>query len=821
MAEKRKKQKKKKKKKYRALRNIIIIQLVLLLFILLAVVYYNVSGYAGEVGRLRKEAERLVSASSEEDFKSAQTGVLYAADGTEISRLRSEKDAYYVPIEEIPLTAVSAVISIEDKRFYRHGGVDYKALLRAFKAMVENGEATQGGSTITMQLARTIYLTQEKTWQRKVEEIFIAQALERKYSKKQIIEFYLNNIYYGNGYYGIQAASRGYFNRGVQELNLSEIAFLSAIPNNPTIYDPLTQKENTLARRDLILENMYEDGKISQQAYLEAVSADIRLRRPAVKGKNDYVETYACDCAIRALMEQEGFLFRYHFLSETEKNAYDDSYQAVYNECRRKLYTGGYQIYTSLDLEMQEELQASLDEELAEFTDVNEEGIFMLQASAVCIDNVSGFVKAIVGGRSQDFTGYSLNRAFQSFRQPGSSVKPLIVYTPSLERGYTADTMVTDEPVEDGPKNANGTYLGDITLRTAVEKSVNVIAWKLFDELSPETGLGYLEEMNFSRLNAEDYRLPSALGGFTTGASALEMASAYAALENDGIYRKPTCVVKILDSEGTLIFESDQSGKHVYKQNAARAMTDILTGVLASGTGRGLALTDMPCAGKTGTTDDRKDGWFVGYTRYYTTSVWVGCDMPKKVDGLEGATYPGRIWNSFMEKMHKNLQPLEFLRPAEMTGDYKPPGFSEEETENSEAPTEGEEPSEGENLPGGDDPGSGGQGIPVVPEQPTPPENPPNNPENPPGTPENPPNNPENPPETPENLPGTPENPPETPENPPNNPENPPGTPENPPNNPENPPEEPPGGEDPANPQRLSKTTEYCLFWDGFGQYPN
>ena len=343
------------------------------------------------------------------------------------------------------------------------------------------------------------------------------------------------------------------------------------------------------------------------------------------------------------------------------------------------MYTAGYRIYTSFDLNLQQELQDSVNDALAGFTEVNDEGVYALQSAAVCIDNDNGYVRAIVGGRSQDFSGYTLNRAFQSYRQPGSAIKPLTVYTPSFERGYTPDSVVKDEPIEDGPRNANGSYLGQITVRTAVEKSVNTIAWKLYEELTPEVGLSYLENMNFAKLDANDYRPATALGGFTNGVSALEMASGYAAIENDGNYRTPTCIVKILDADGNEVYASEQTEEAVYKQNAARMMTDVLKGVITSGTAHGLGLGSMPSAGKTGTSNDQKDGWFVGYTRYYTTSVWVGYDMPKKLDKLMGSTYPGTIWQKFMLKAHEGLSPMEFLPYAQVSDEVHV--FRQEDTE--------------------------------------------------------------------------------------------------------------------------------------------
>lgn len=683
----------KRKKKHRLFWHFFRIQLVLLLLVLGAAAYYFYGGYGKEVDALKQEAARLVRQSDENTFKTNQTSIVYAADGSVISTLKGEKDSYYVSIEEMPVDAVTAIVSIEDKKFFRHHGIDYRALLRAVKAMVQNGEVKQGGSTITMQLARNVFLSQEKTWQRKVEEMYIATELEKKYSKNEILEFYLNNIYFGNGYYGIQSAARGYFDSDVQNLSLSQIAFLCAIPNNPTLYDPVTNKDNTVARRDRILKNMLDDGKISQMDYAQAVTEQITLNRPQALAKNDYVETYTYYCATRALMQQQGFVFHEDFKTDEEQQAYEDTYNSLYNECQKKLYTGGYRIYTSIDLSLQEELQQSVDDTLSGYTSVNEEGVYELQASAVCIDNDNGYVRAIVGGRSQDFPGYTLNRAYQSFRQPGSAIKPLTVYTPGFEQNYTPDTIVVDEPIENGPKNANGTYLGEITVRTAVEKSVNTIAWKLYDQITPDKGLAYLKEMNFSKISPSDYRLATALGGFTNGVSALEMASGFETIENDGYYRTPTCIVKILDVNGEALYTSEQEATLIYKKNAARMMTDVLKGVITTGTGKGLGLGDMPCAGKTGTTNDHKDGWFVGYTRYYTTSVWVGYDMPRKLQELMGNTYPGKIWQSFMNKAHEGLEPLDFLPYAKISDEL----IQQPEDENSlSQDNESEQPGENE-----------------------------------------------------------------------------------------------------------------------------
>lgn len=649
-----------KNRKRRRLKRLLISQVILLTAILGVLAFYFIGGYAGKVSELRREADALVANSDEDTFRASQTSVVYDKNGREISVVRGEKDSYYLTFDEIPEGVKAAIVSIEDKKFYKHRGVDFKAIARAAVAMVRNQKITQGGSTITQQLARTVFLSNEKSWERKVEEIFIAAGLEKKYDKEQILEFYLNNIYFANGYYGIEAAARGYFSKGVSELSLAQQAMLCGIPNNPTIYDPVENPTNAVSRRNRILKQMYDDGKLLWETYEEASGELLTLNRPK-RQKYDYVETYTYYCATRALMEQNGFVFQNEFADDAAREEYESLYDEMYADCQKTLFTGGYRIYTSIDLTAQKELQASVDEGVSGFTDTTEDGVYKLQSAGVCIDNESGHVTAIVGGRSQEFDGHTLNRAYQSHRQPGSSIKPLLVYTPQLERGYTPDSIVKDEKFKGGPSNSSGRYSGEITLRYAVEQSKNTIAWKLLEELTPETGLQYLKNMNFAKLDERDNVPAIALGGFTYGTSAVEMASGYAALENDGVYREPTCIERIERADGTVIWESADEGTRVYDQNAARMMTDILCGVMTKGTAKGLDLGAMPSAGKTGTTNDHKDGWFCGYTRYYTTAVWVGYDSPQEMKDLSGSTYPGHIWQDFMKKMHTDKEALDFM----------------------------------------------------------------------------------------------------------------------------------------------------------------
>lgn len=642
------------------------IVLALFLCVFGAVVAVSWNKVLGPCVEMHANAVALVSASTENTFKASQTSLVYDNEDKLMFDLRGEKDVYYLEYDQIPDAAKLAMISIEDKKFVNHRGVDPIAIVRAAVALVKNaGEVTQGGSTITQQLSRNIFLTHKVSWQRKVEEIFISLELEKKYSKEDIMEYYLNNIYFSNGYYGIQAASQGYFGKDADELSLSQIAFLCAIPNGPTKYDPYNNPDNTIMRRNRILEEMLEDEVISQEQHDAAVAEEIVVIKKQKKDVNDYVETYVLKCSAEALMKEGGFEFKNTFASDEEEKAYNEEYSTFYDECLQSLYVGGYRIYTSIDVDMQDELQKAVNSKLSGFTGLTEDGDYKVQGSATCIDNETGRVVAIVGGRqTDDSKSYSLNRAYQSYRQPGSAIKPLLVFTPILERGMNPYSTVDDSKLEDDAvSNSGGKYLGRITLRKAVQKSSNVVTYRLYEELTPDVSLEYLEEMNFKGLEPEDYiYMTTCLGGFTRGTNTLEMAAAYATLANEGIYRTPTCIVKITDAAGNEIVTDVIEEKRVYQSDAAAMMTDILQSVVDSepGTARGCKLYNQPAAAKTGTTTDNTDGWLCGYTPYYTTAVWVGQDQVKKVSGLSGSSYPAYIWTMFMKEVHEDLPREDF-----------------------------------------------------------------------------------------------------------------------------------------------------------------
>ncbi len=690
---------KKKHKKHRKFWFGIKIFLLLLLLGILATLIVFYFKFGDELLQWRNEAKKSVKNSTVETFRSSETSMVYASNGSVIAKLKGDKDSYYLTYDEIPQYVKDAMIVTEDRDFFEHDGVNllstFKAAALLVKSKIMGEDIKRGGSTITQQTAKLVFLTNEQTYERKIREIFIAFEMEKKYTKSQILEFYINNMYFANGYYGIEAAAKGYFSKPASELTLPETAFLCAIPNNPSLYDPFDNYDNTIKRKTRILEQMMEANVITAAEYTDANYEDIILNpAEAIKTQN-YMTTYAVRCAVKALMQSHGFEFQYGFDSKKEEEEYNERYDELYNECHSALYIGGYRVYTSLNKKKQKLLQKSVNEKLSSFKE-KKDGVYTLQGAATCVDNKTGYVVAIVGGRKQkSITGYTLNRAFQSYRQPGSSFKPVAVYTPQLERDYTPDTIVDDTYFEDGPRNSDGTYSGKIPLRYAIEKSKNVIAWKLFEELTPKVGLSYVLKMNFNRIDDNDYYPAASLGGLTNGVTTVEMASAYATIANDGIFREPTCVKKITDSEGNTVVNNNKlrKEKQVYEETATRMMTDILTGVLKTGTAAGHALKDMPCAGKTGTTSDKKDGWFCGFTPYYSTAVWVGYDTPKTLSNLYGNTYPLSIWEEFMNIIHEGLE-YESFKPYSNDTNSGSSGnnYGDDDNTWTQPPVETEEP---------------------------------------------------------------------------------------------------------------------------------
>lgn len=672
-----------KKDFFRRLRNVILI-LAIAFCALFAAGNLMLKKATGQtlIGCMR-EAKNLVDSSTPDTFRLAQTSYIYSDDGTQLAALAESEDATYLGYEDIPADVVNAFVSVEDRTFWNNSGVDYKGILRVCVNYVKTkGQVAEGASTITQQLARGTFLSNEKTLSRKIKEIFIARQLTKKYTKEQIMEFYCNSCCFANGIYGVEDASQKYFGRSVSDLSLSETAYICAIPNRPEYYNPLKNSENAISRRNKILQDMYECDYITKDAGDAALAENITVAE--VSDEEDtfynYEATYAINCAIRYLMKQDGFEFKSHFEDDADYDTYNAYYDEMYKQAKHKLYTGGYKVTTTMNLKAQKNLQKIFDKELAFNTKVDEStGIYQFQGAMTVIDNETGKVVAMIGGRSQDELQqtYSLNRGFQSFKQPGSSIKPLVIYTPALEEGYDANSTLTEIDVKAAKKSTSEKISKmsgkKMSLRYAVEDSKNGCAYSLYNIITPKVGLSYIENMNFSKIVQQDYTLSSGLGGLHHGTNTVEMANAYSTLENHGEYRQADCISSILDASGNEIYEEPES-KTVYTRSASDQMTDILEGVLNSsaGTAKGLkwsSASDVAAAAKTGTTNDNNVAWFCGYTPYYTISVWVGYDYPKSVKGLWGNTYPAYIWKEAMLYMIDGKDEADFdLEGKKATG---------------------------------------------------------------------------------------------------------------------------------------------------------
>lgn len=617
----------------------------------------------------REDAVRVVEESDADSFVKNLTSYIYDDEGALISKLSVDENADYLRYEEIPSKVIEAFVAVEDRRFWEHEGYDKEGILRVcYRYLVTKGEEKHGASTITQQLARSVFLSNEVTLERKVREILTAVELEKKYGKEQILEFYVNRAYFSNRCYGIEAAAKKYFGKSAEELTLSETAFLCAIPNAPSYYDPLKGVEHALERRDKILEDMHACGYITTADLVRAKRQEVVLNVQQAEKIQNYETTYAVDCAVRCLMERDGFAFRYEFEDMEDYRAYLEHYNDQYEVFRGELYTGGYVVETSLNQEKQALLQGAIDEIMAFDDEVGENGIYALQSASTVIDNRSHKVVAIVGGRSQETGVYTLNRAYQSYRQPGSSLKPLVVYAPALNAGYEASSMLKNIDVTKAKEmGLSATELsgGQMRLDRAVEKSVNGCAWWLFCTLTPKVGLSYVREMEFAKVVPDDDYPAAALGGLTYGTTTVEMANGYATLLNDGVYYPATCLTSLKDRDGHELYQ-EKEAKEVYAPYAASEMVEILKGVIRSGTAASMGWNlDVEAAGKTGTTNDCKDGWFCGVTPDYAMSVWVGYDEPRLLNNLYGATYPASIWKTVMEELVKDSIDKNFTKSEE------------------------------------------------------------------------------------------------------------------------------------------------------------
>lgn len=568
-----------------------------------------------------------------------QSTLYFADDGTKIGESSNGQKRYWVPLKDISPDLVNATIAIEDKNFYRHHGFDFKRIGGAALADVIAFSKVQGASTITQQYARNLFLEHDKTWSRKLLEAFYTIRLEMNYSKKDILEGYLNTIYYGNGAYGVEAASQYYFGKKASELSLAEASMLAGIPKGPGIYSPFVSIQHAKARQSIVLNAMMDNGYLSKKQAAKAAAAALTLAASKPR-EQAAIAPYFQDAVKNALKSQLGL---------------DD----------RTIALGGLKVFTTLNLKQQKAAENEVNKTIATGSDI--------QASLVAMDPKTGAVKAMVGGR--DYAKSPFNRAVQAIRQPGSTFKPLLYYA-ALGNGFTPSTLMRSEfttfQLDGGgsytPHNFNNKYAdGDITLAQALALSDNIYAVKTNLFLGPDTLVNTARKFGISTKLAS---VPSlALG--TSGVRVLEMANAYSLFANGGKKVEPTLITKVEDFNGNVIYQKEASNEQVLDPKKAFVMTEMLTGIFdpklngySSVTGSTVAkdLT-RPYAGKSGSTET--DSWMIGFTPQLVTAVWTGHDKGKPLELVAEKTYAKKIWAHFMEDALRGQPVKEFNPPKE------------------------------------------------------------------------------------------------------------------------------------------------------------
>ncbi len=595
----------------------------------------------------------------------ALTSFVYDSQGNELVHIKgtSNVNRQLADIEDIPVNLRNAFIAIEDERFYTHSGVDIKRTIGAFLGFVIPSLDDYGGSTITQQLVKNLTGDDRASVQRKIREQWRAIRLEKKLEKDEILELYLNIIYMGQDLYGVRSASLAYFNKDVKDLDLAECAFLAGITNSPSRYNPLTQKgrTNCYARQINILDQMLSLGMITDEEYIEAIQEQLVINdnyRKEVEKASIY--SYFVDAALIDVREA--------LMKPVEEGGLGYSK----DEAIDLIYQGGINIYTTMD----PAVQKIVDEEFCNPDNFPVNHLYsdpadMAQSSIVIMDQWSGQIVAMYGGYGSKTQSLSFNYATSAKRQPGSAIKPLLVYGPLIDQHLINDTtIVKDEqvfldpqnPETPWPKNSYNTFYGPISVRYALEQSSNVAAVRLYVDHIQEN-LQYLKNLGIDRTSETHPSL--AIGGFNTGVTTEEMTGAYAAFANGGIYYKPITFTKVTDINGRTIITNNGSPVSVFQDYRTPAlMTDILESVVTSGTGRGTQIynangTAIPTAGKTGTTTSNYDYWFCGYTPYYTASVWYGYEMQKSISSAENGA-ARKIWAAVMTRVHENLEYRDF-----------------------------------------------------------------------------------------------------------------------------------------------------------------
>ena len=668
---------------------------------------------------------------------------LYDDAGNQIRKLAApDSNRLPVTLDQIPVDLQHAVVAIEDERFYEHNGIDVKGILRAGMKALTTGDFSEGASTITQQLLKnnvftnwTSESTQLERFTRKIQEQYLAVQVEKKTDKDTILENYLNTINLGAGSYGVQAAARQYFDKDVWDLNLSECATLAGITQNPTKFNPIINPDSNRKRRKEVLQHMLDQNYITQDQYDEALADDVYSRIQAAQEKNSstentvytYFEDELTDQIINDLMNIKGYTKKqatnllysgglkvYTTQDSKIQNILDEEYadpsnypdtvqyeldyaltvtdpdgnQVNYSKEMLQLYFQNEDPDFDLLFDSPEDGQTYVDKYkasiLANGSKVLAERVNFApqpQSSMSVIDQHTGYVKALIGGRGEKTASLTLNRATDTTRQPGSTFKIVSTYAPALnEKGMTLATTFEDEPYEypDGSpvNNATRSYNGTTTIRTAIQNSINVVAVKCLEKVTPELGLKYLDNFGFTTLAhgteahkdangnvCSDANLATALGGITRGVTNVELCASYAAIANNGNYIKPIYYTKILDHNGNVLIENTAAERSVIKESTAFLLTSAMEDVVKQGTGTACQLDNMPVAGKTGTTEAYNDLWFVGYTPYYTCAVWSGYDNNEKLPDY-ARNFHKALWKKVMSRIHEGLPSKEFEKPA-------------------------------------------------------------------------------------------------------------------------------------------------------------
>lgn len=541
----------------------------------------------------------------------AQTGSIYDQNGNYITALRGSEHRILVTLDEIPLQVRQAFLAAEDLRFYKHPGFDVIRIFGAVMANLKSGSYAQGASTITQQLVKLSHLSSQKTLARKLEEVYLAVQLERQFTKDQILEMYLNYIYFGNGAYGIQTASQAYFSKNVEELTLAQAASLAATIKAPSAYAPHTNPESNRERRSYVLSTMLAEGMISQETYDQALAEAITVTAtpPADRAYGWFLD---------AVLDE----------AETQLGISSEI-----------LLGGGYRIDTTLDTTLQDTADKQYTKDLFP---ANASDGTPVQSAMACLDVNSGAVRAVVGGREYTVQR-GLNRATQLRRQPGSALKPLVAYAPAIQTfGYTPASVLKDEPTNFGgykPRNSGYAYYGMVTFRSALRSSLNVPAVALLQQIGIPAGLDYLRKVGIP-LDGRDGNLSLALGSMTYGVSPVQLAAAYAPFGNGGIYYTPYFINTITDASGAVVYQHQSEGERVLSPQSAYLMTSLLQSVTSSGTGAKLSASGVPVAGKTGTVNmtggGNRDIWMAAYNPEISVAAWMGFDNPDNAHKLAG-----------------------------------------------------------------------------------------------------------------------------------------------------------------------------------------